>query len=138
MIATHINELDFTKDLMNQINWFMFAQDLWFVTSAMILFWFSYFMKACWIVKLCFGFVLSIFKKIHIVVCLVLLQHYLVCSIEPREIGGEFILIFLVFLKVLVLLQHSFRLFPWVQEAWRFVSQKFVFISFMLLIYWSQ
>jgi hypothetical protein len=40
--------------------------------------------------------------------CLVLLQHYHVCSIEPRKIGGEFILIFLVFLEFLVLLQHSF------------------------------
>jgi hypothetical protein len=62
-------------------------------------------------VKLCFGFVLSIFKKIHIVICLVLLQHYLVCSIELGKIGGEFILIFLVFFEFLVLLRHSLPLF---------------------------
>ncbi len=62
--------------------------------------------------KLCFGFFWSIFKKIHIVICLVLLQHYLVCSIEHGKFGGEFILIFLVFLEFLVLLRHSFPLFP--------------------------
>jgi hypothetical protein len=53
---------DFTKDLMNQENWFMFTQDLWFVTNAMVYFKFFLFMKVCGIVKFCFGFgfVLSI------------------------------------------------------------------------------
>jgi hypothetical protein len=51
---------DFTKDLMNQKNWFMFTQDLWFVTNAMVYFKFYLFMKVCGILKFCIGFVLLI------------------------------------------------------------------------------